>query len=182
MPTLIIWGARDPIIPVQHARSAHEAIPGSRLEVFPGVGHMPQLEAPGHFVAVLERFIEEHEPATFNAGEWRARLRSASGEASGGAASAALGQRQPERPPVRPGRAYDRAAHGDTSVGWGHLPGHASPRSRRPGSELGPVQAPCKARQGTRTLSLAQRFDAGAQSWSRGMQQGWRPRDALVEH
>jgi pimeloyl-ACP methyl ester carboxylesterase len=81
MPTLIIWGARDPIIPVQHARSAHEAIAGSRLEVFPGVGHMPQLEAPGHFIAVLERFIEEHEPATFNAGEWRARLRSASGEA-----------------------------------------------------------------------------------------------------
>ena len=47
MPVLIIWGARDPIIPVNHGENAHEAIPGSRLEVFEDVGHLPQLEAPG---------------------------------------------------------------------------------------------------------------------------------------
>jgi len=81
MPVLIIWGARDPIIPVHHGENAHEAIPGSRLEVFEGVGHLPQLEAPGRFIAVLERFIAEHEPARFDSEQWRGRLRIASGEA-----------------------------------------------------------------------------------------------------
>jgi pimeloyl-ACP methyl ester carboxylesterase len=74
VPVLIVWGARDPIIPVRHGERAHEAIPSSRLEIFDGVGHLPQLEAPGRFVAVLERFIDETEPAQFDAEEWRARL------------------------------------------------------------------------------------------------------------
>jgi pimeloyl-ACP methyl ester carboxylesterase len=74
-PVLIIWGARDPIIPVRHGENAHEAIPGSRLEVFDGVGHLPQMEAPGRFIAVLERFIAETEPSLFAAEQWRGRLR-----------------------------------------------------------------------------------------------------------
>ena len=78
MPVLIVWGARDPIIPVHHGENAHEAIPGSRLEVFDGVGHLPQLEAPGRFIAVLERFIAENEPAPFDSEQWRGRLRIAS--------------------------------------------------------------------------------------------------------
>ena len=76
VPVLIIWGARDPIIPVLHGRHAHNAIPGSRLEIFDGVGHLPQIEAPEHFVAVLERFLEQTELAQFDAREWRARLQS----------------------------------------------------------------------------------------------------------
>ncbi len=75
IPVLIIWGARDPIIPVHHARHAHETISGSRLEIFDGVGHLPQLEAPGRFAAVLERFIDETEPARFDASGWRALFR-----------------------------------------------------------------------------------------------------------
>jgi pimeloyl-ACP methyl ester carboxylesterase len=74
MPVLIIWGARDPIIPVDHGEHAHQAIPGSRLEIFDGVGHLPQLEAPGRFVAALEQFLEQTEPTQFDAREWRARL------------------------------------------------------------------------------------------------------------
>ena len=74
IPVLIIWGARDPIIPVHHGKHAHQAIPGSRLEIFDGVGHLPQLEAPGRFVAVLERFLGQTEPAQFDAREWRARF------------------------------------------------------------------------------------------------------------
>lgn len=80
MPVLIIWGERDPIIPVQHARNAHEAMAGSRLEIFDGVGHLPQLEAPGRFIAVLEQFITENEPPRFDVEQWRGRLRAASGE------------------------------------------------------------------------------------------------------
>ena len=81
MPVLIVWGARDPIIPVKHGESAHVAIPGSRLEIFDRVGHLPQLEAPGHFIAVLERFIAETEPSRYDSEQWRGRLRLASGEA-----------------------------------------------------------------------------------------------------
>jgi pimeloyl-ACP methyl ester carboxylesterase len=80
IPVLIIWGARDPIIPVNHGEKAHEAIPGSRFEVFENVGHLPQLEAPGRFVAVLERFIVESEPAEFDSAQWRGRLRIVGGE------------------------------------------------------------------------------------------------------
>ncbi|HEY2650490.1 MAG TPA: alpha/beta fold hydrolase [Solirubrobacteraceae bacterium] len=75
LPVLIVWGNRDPIIPVRHGQRAHEAIPGSRLEVFDGVGHLPHLEAPGRFVAVLERFLAETEPAQFDSEEWRAQFR-----------------------------------------------------------------------------------------------------------
>ena len=80
MPVLIIWGERDPIIPLHHGENAHETIPGSRLEVFEGVGHLPQLEAPGRFIAVLERFIAENEPARFDPEQWRGRLRVVGGE------------------------------------------------------------------------------------------------------
>ena len=81
MPVLIIWGERDPIIPRHHGENAHEAIPASQLEVFEGVGHLPQLEAPGRFIAVLERFVAENEPASFDSEQWRGRLRVAVGEA-----------------------------------------------------------------------------------------------------
>jgi pimeloyl-ACP methyl ester carboxylesterase len=77
VPVLIIWGERDPMIPVRHGEHAHQAIPGSRLEVFDGVGHLPQLEAPGRFVAVLERFLAETEPAQWDTEQWRARLTAA---------------------------------------------------------------------------------------------------------
>jgi len=77
VPVLIVWGARDPIIPVHHGQQAHQAIPGSRLEVFDGVGHLPQLEAPGRFIAVLERFLDETAPARFDSEDWRSRLQPA---------------------------------------------------------------------------------------------------------
>lgn len=79
LPVLIVWGERDPIIPVQHGENAHQAIPGSRLEVFEGIGHLPQLEAPAHFVAAVERFIGETEPAHIDREELRSRLASAAG-------------------------------------------------------------------------------------------------------
>lgn len=90
IPVLIIWGERDPIIPVQHARRAHETIAGSRLVIFDKVGHLPQLEAPAKFVAALEQFIAETEPARFDAGEWRAHLQAAQEPRSDAQAAAEL--------------------------------------------------------------------------------------------
>ncbi len=63
MPTLIIWGEEDRIIPVEHAYAAHAAIPGSWLEIMEGVGHYPHCEAPDRFVASLTEFIESTRPA-----------------------------------------------------------------------------------------------------------------------
>jgi len=63
VPTLIVWGDADPIIPVDHAAEAHAAIQGSRLEIFEGCGHYPHCEAPERFVEVLTEFIETTVPA-----------------------------------------------------------------------------------------------------------------------
>lgn len=79
VPTLIVWGERDPIIPVTHAHDAHRLITGSRLELFAGVGHMPQLEAPQRFVEVLESFLAQAPPAQWSTEQWRARLSGGAG-------------------------------------------------------------------------------------------------------
>src|SRR3954451_11642119 len=63
IPFLIVWGERDPIIPVEHAHTAHRLVPGSRLEVFPDAGHFPHLEDPLRFVRVLIDFMDRSEPA-----------------------------------------------------------------------------------------------------------------------
>jgi pimeloyl-ACP methyl ester carboxylesterase len=73
LPTLIVWGAQDPFLPVSHAAAAHKAIPGSRLEIFDGVGHYPHCEAPERFVAVLVDFIASTKPARLPAGSTRRR-------------------------------------------------------------------------------------------------------------
>jgi pimeloyl-ACP methyl ester carboxylesterase len=74
LPTLIVWGARDRIIPVAHASAAHEAIPGSRLMIFDNSGHFPHTEEPEHFVEVLEDFVDGTEGLELDEQEWRAIL------------------------------------------------------------------------------------------------------------
>jgi pimeloyl-ACP methyl ester carboxylesterase len=67
VPTLIVWGDADRIIPVDHAHAAHALIPESRLEIFQGIGHYPHCEAPERFVQVLTDFIETTVPARITA-------------------------------------------------------------------------------------------------------------------
>jgi len=74
MPVLIIWGARDRIIPAHHGEDAHGHIPGSRLEIFDDIGHMPQIEAPLRFVGTIEEFLDETEPASLDRSDWGALL------------------------------------------------------------------------------------------------------------
>jgi pimeloyl-ACP methyl ester carboxylesterase len=78
MPTMIIWGEHDPLIPVAHAYSAHERMPGSRVEVFPDAGHFPYRNDPQRFVEVLVDFIQSTSPAQVDEHRWRERLRSGS--------------------------------------------------------------------------------------------------------
>jgi pimeloyl-ACP methyl ester carboxylesterase len=64
IPTLIVWGDNDGIIPVEHAYVAHDMIDTSRLEILEGVGHFPHVEAPEVFSDVLLDFMEATEPAS----------------------------------------------------------------------------------------------------------------------
>ncbi len=81
LPTLIIWGEQDRIIPVAHAYQAHEAIPNSRLEIIPGAGHFPHVEEPVRFTDILREFLRTTEPGSFVSGERRELLRQAPGNA-----------------------------------------------------------------------------------------------------
>jgi pimeloyl-ACP methyl ester carboxylesterase len=59
IPTLIVWGLSDRVIPVAAAISYHRRIPHSRLEIFERTGHVPQLERPLRFNALLDEFLAE---------------------------------------------------------------------------------------------------------------------------
>ena len=74
LPFLLVWGDRDPIIPVAHGHATHEAVPDSRLEVFEGSGHYPQLDDPERFSTLLSDFIATTEPAEYDAASLRERL------------------------------------------------------------------------------------------------------------
>jgi pimeloyl-ACP methyl ester carboxylesterase len=71
MPSLVVWGCHDRIIPVEHAQPAHDAMPGSRLVLFDGAGHFPHLDEPLRFAQVLESFMDETEPARLDTGTMR---------------------------------------------------------------------------------------------------------------
>ncbi|MEO8584993.1 MAG: alpha/beta hydrolase [Acidobacteriota bacterium] len=75
LPTLIVWGENDPLIPVQHARAAHERIAGSRLEIFPDAGHFPYRDDPERFASVLTDFIRTTKPLAAKAKRLGDRLR-----------------------------------------------------------------------------------------------------------
>jgi pimeloyl-ACP methyl ester carboxylesterase len=66
VPVQLIWGSRDSVIPVAHARMAHAAMPGSQLEVFEGSGHFPFHDDPDRFVELVEKFIDATEPAVYD--------------------------------------------------------------------------------------------------------------------
>ena len=52
LPTLILWGAEDRLIPAQYGPAFHDLIPNSRLEILPDCGHLPQVEKMTEFASV----------------------------------------------------------------------------------------------------------------------------------
>src|SRR3954451_10453162 len=76
LPSMIVWGEKDSIIPVEHGVAAHEAMPGSRFEVFPDAGHMPHNADPERFAALLVDFCATTEPARLTADHWATAIRS----------------------------------------------------------------------------------------------------------
>jgi pimeloyl-ACP methyl ester carboxylesterase len=75
LPTLIVWGENDPLIPARHAHDAHASIPGSRLEIFPGAGHFPYRHDPQRFASILLDFVRTTRPMPVDEERWRTRLR-----------------------------------------------------------------------------------------------------------
>jgi pimeloyl-ACP methyl ester carboxylesterase len=57
VPTLIAVGTEDSYITVDVAKQMHQSIPNSRLEIFEGIGHLPNLEAPDRFNATLHDYL-----------------------------------------------------------------------------------------------------------------------------
>jgi pimeloyl-ACP methyl ester carboxylesterase len=80
VPVQIIWGTHDVVVPVSHARMAHAAMPGSRLEIFERSGHFPFHDDPDRFIEVVQQFIDTTEPAPYDPAALRELLRSGSGE------------------------------------------------------------------------------------------------------
>ncbi|HEX2016471.1 MAG TPA: alpha/beta fold hydrolase [Solirubrobacteraceae bacterium] len=106
MPTLLVWGERDPIIPAHHARTAHELMPGSRLVTFPASGHMPHIDEPHLFCDTLLEFIESTEPADVTADRWGELLRGGPPSAPGASRRRrARAKRSPRQARARAGRA-----------------------------------------------------------------------------
>lgn len=74
MPTLFVWGGNDKFLPAKHGRTAHGAMPGSRLELFEAAGHFPHHDEPVRFARVLRGFVDSTARAQFDAAVLPARL------------------------------------------------------------------------------------------------------------
>jgi pimeloyl-ACP methyl ester carboxylesterase len=75
MPTMLLWGEKDRIIPAKHARSAHEEMPGSRLEIVPGTGHFLMVEKPERVAELILDFLATTKPAHITAADMRDVMR-----------------------------------------------------------------------------------------------------------
>jgi pimeloyl-ACP methyl ester carboxylesterase len=77
VPTLIVWGERDPLIPAAHGRRAHRSMPGSAFKLYRDVGHFPHCDEPDRFVDDLTSFIDSTKPARPDVDGWQDLIRTA---------------------------------------------------------------------------------------------------------
>lgn len=78
IPVQLVWGDKDPVIPVEHAHMVHAAMPGSRLEIFPGSAHFPHHDDPARFINLVGDFIDSTAPAAHDQETLRELLRKGS--------------------------------------------------------------------------------------------------------
>ena len=58
-PTLLVWGARDGVVPIGEASIWLERMPDARLIVIPGAGHVPMVDSPVELAEAIRPFLEE---------------------------------------------------------------------------------------------------------------------------
>lgn len=75
VPTLLLWGEEDRIIPVEHGRATDEVIQDSQFEIIPGVGHFPHLDAPSAVASRIRKFLLGTEPSPVDLERWGEILR-----------------------------------------------------------------------------------------------------------
>jgi pimeloyl-ACP methyl ester carboxylesterase len=74
VPTLIVWGRRDRIIPIEHATAAHDALGASQLVIFERAGHFPHAEEPEAIIEARTEFVDTTAPMHLDEPRWRAAL------------------------------------------------------------------------------------------------------------
>ena len=75
LPTLLLWGDRDRIIPVDHARAAHKVMPHSRLEIIERAGHFLPVERAREVGYLTLEFLATTEAAHLSSGDYGSALR-----------------------------------------------------------------------------------------------------------
>ena len=74
VPTLLVWGARDPVLPVAHVHAVADALPEAQVDIVPRAGHTPHRTDVQHFVSVVSAFIDTTDPAVHEPTVWRTLL------------------------------------------------------------------------------------------------------------
>jgi pimeloyl-ACP methyl ester carboxylesterase len=93
LPTLLVWGARDPIIPVAHARAVSDCLPDARIEVLRRAGHLPHRHDSLAFAELVTGFITGTTPAHHDPMAWRDML--LAGDAEPASTPAAVQDEEP---------------------------------------------------------------------------------------
>jgi pimeloyl-ACP methyl ester carboxylesterase len=77
VPTLLLWGQDDRIIPVSHAHAAHELIPQNELRIIPDAGHFPHVDQPDAVLRHIQEFLRRTDAAAVPREAWGQVLREA---------------------------------------------------------------------------------------------------------
>lgn len=57
LPTLLVWGREDSVMPLSSAELYNQSIQGSELAIIDGCGHQPEIERPDEFLALIQKFL-----------------------------------------------------------------------------------------------------------------------------
>ncbi|MCB9916469.1 MAG: alpha/beta hydrolase [Planctomycetes bacterium] len=63
LPTLVVWGARDAVLPLARGEALARALPNARLSVYPDASHPCYLDDPERFSRELIAFVREIDAA-----------------------------------------------------------------------------------------------------------------------
>ena len=74
LPVMLVWGGRDPVIPVAHAHAAAAELPGCHLEVVPKAGHLPHRTDPVRFCQAVSDFVASTPSVPHDAARWQSLL------------------------------------------------------------------------------------------------------------
>jgi pimeloyl-ACP methyl ester carboxylesterase len=75
VPTCVIWGADDQVLPASHAAGASKVLPRAQVEVISNAGHFPHRDHPDRCAKIIGQFVQRTPPAEFAETQWQSALR-----------------------------------------------------------------------------------------------------------